>query len=142
MNQSENERRSLYIVGWVFLIIAVAAYLLIRFAHIPLGSLLLPCLVHELTGFYCPGCGGSRAVSLLLKGDFLKSLYYHPIVLYGMILYSWFMISNTIERLSKGRFHIGMHYKDRYVHIAVVILVLNFIIKNAVLLIWHYPMIP
>ena len=41
-----------------------------------------PCLFHFFTGFYCPGCGGTRAVRLLLKGDLAGSFQYHPFVLY------------------------------------------------------------
>ncbi|MBQ2106068.1 MAG: DUF2752 domain-containing protein, partial [Lachnospiraceae bacterium] len=29
----------------------------------------MPCVVQELTGLYCPGCGGTRALKALLKGD-------------------------------------------------------------------------
>ncbi|MCI8516940.1 MAG: DUF2752 domain-containing protein [Hungatella sp.] len=38
-----------------------------------------PCLFHALTGLYCPGCGGTRAVGYLLHGDLIKSLQYHPL---------------------------------------------------------------
>lgn len=41
-----------------------------------------PCLFHFFTGFYCPGCGGTRAVRLLLQGNLVKSFVYHPFVLY------------------------------------------------------------
>ena len=41
-----------------------------------------PCLFHLLTGFYCPGCGGTRAIRLLLKGELIKSFCYHPFVPY------------------------------------------------------------
>lgn len=36
--------------------------------HIPL------CIVHQLTGLHCPGCGGIRAVHALLEGDLLLAL--------------------------------------------------------------------
>lgn len=29
------------------------------------------CLLHDLTGFYCPGCGATRALELLARGDVL-----------------------------------------------------------------------
>lgn len=140
--KKESERKSLYKIGWIFLILGSILYILVKVSHISAGSFLLPCLVHKYTGLYCPGCGGTRAFTFLMDGHFLKSLYYHPVVLYGAALYLWFMISNTIELLSKGRFKVGMYYRDRYIHLAVIIIILNFIVKNAVLIIWKYPMIP
>ena len=29
----------------------------------------IPCPIHALTGFYCPGCGSTRAVKAVLNGD-------------------------------------------------------------------------
>ncbi len=36
-----------------------------------------PCLVHELTGLYCSGCGASRALRALLHFQFYKALRYN-----------------------------------------------------------------
>ena len=33
-----------------------------------------PCLFHLMTGLYCPGCGGTRAVRALFRGDLAMSL--------------------------------------------------------------------
>ena len=33
----------------------------------------MPCAFHSLTGLYCPGCGGTRAVRELLYGDLRMS---------------------------------------------------------------------
>ena len=55
--------------------------------QIALVSLSLPgwvCPFFRLTGIPCPGCGLTRAVILLLKGDLQASLHFHafaPIVL-------------------------------------------------------------
>lgn len=41
----------------------------------PLGrSLTLPCVMHEATGLHCPGCGGTRAVDALARGDLASAL--------------------------------------------------------------------
>lgn len=43
-----------------------------------------PCLFHFITGLYCPGCGGTRAIRALFHGEILKSFCYHPFVLYAV----------------------------------------------------------
>lgn len=40
----------------------------------------LPCVVHSLTGLYCPGCGASRALSSLLRLDFYRALRWNPLL--------------------------------------------------------------
>ena len=41
----------------------------------------IPCLFQLMTGLYCPGCGGTRAVKALLAGHPVLSFLYHPLVL-------------------------------------------------------------
>jgi len=141
LTREEKERKSIYYLGCAALIMGIMYALLVRYTNFSISRFLLPCLFHKITGFYCPGCGGTRAFAKLTQGELLQSLIYHPLVIYGAILYLWFMITNTIELISKRRWKIGLRYRQWYVNVGIVILAINFIIKNAVLLIWHYPMI-
>ena len=38
------------------------------------------CPIYALTGIYCPGCGGQRAVSALLHGDVLDALNQNALI--------------------------------------------------------------
>lgn len=38
------------------------------------------CWLYRLTGWFCPGCGATRAYHYLLRGDVKTSLRYHPLV--------------------------------------------------------------
>ena len=38
----------------------------------------LVCLFHLLTGLYCPGCGGTRSMKALFRGQFLLSVHENP----------------------------------------------------------------
>ena len=40
-------------------------------------NLNFPCLFHLVTGYYCPGCGGTRAIASLLHGQLFRSFLYH-----------------------------------------------------------------
>lgn len=50
------------------------------------------CRFRERTGLPCAGCGGTRALILLFRGEFLRSFCYHPAVLTAVILYIHFML--------------------------------------------------
>lgn len=96
-----------------------------------------PCTIHAVTGLYCPGCGGTRAVYALIQGKFFTSFYYHPIVPYTAAVGGWFLISQSIARLSRGRFRAVMHFKPRYLWIALALVVINCFFKNFILLCFH-----
>ena len=47
-----------------------------------------PCMFHALTGFSCPGCGSTRAVSALFRFDLLTSLKLQPAIFYCALIYT------------------------------------------------------
>lgn len=95
-----------------------------------------PCIVYTITGLYCPGCGGTRAVNALLHGHFLQSLWYHPLVLYTVVIFGIFMISQTLERLKIGNIK-GLKFREWHLYAALIIMVLNWIGKNVLLYAFH-----
>jgi hypothetical protein len=133
---SKKENRSLYWTGWILLGACALIYALARYLHLNYLDYALPCFFHKYTGYYCPGCGGTRAVIALFHGNFLRAAWYHPLVPYGAVLYLWFMVSNTIEILSGERWKIGMHFRETYLYIALGILAVNWVIKNVLLAVW------
>lgn len=55
----------------------------------------IPCIFHDLTGFYCPGCGITRMLFSILKLDFYQAFRYNPLVfilLIGSIICKLFKI--------------------------------------------------
>ena len=112
-------------------------YLLIsKITGFRIENYLYPCLFHTVTGYYCPGCGGTRAVCALFQGHLLISFLKHPFVPYAAVLCAWFLLSQTIERLSHHKLPLAMHYKDRYLWIGLAILIMNCMVKNIVRLFW------
>ena len=61
-----------------------------------------PCMFHALTGFSCPGCGSTRAVSALLRGDLLTSLKLQLAIFYCALVYTAFVLSHTLALLING----------------------------------------
>ena len=87
------------------------------------------CIWDFFFGFYCPGCGGTRAVEALLNGKIIESFLYHPAVLYGVVLYGIFMISHTLSLISRGRIK-GIQFRSRYLYGAIFIILINFLVRN------------
>ena len=84
----------------------------------------IPCLFHELTGFYCPGCGGTRAVLALLAGHPVLSFLYHPLVPYCALVALVFAVSYAIYWKTKDpRFR--LYLSDAYVHVGLGIIALS-----------------
>ena len=78
---------------------------------------------------YCPGCGGTRAVRALLRGEFLLSFWYHPFVLYVVVLYAIFMLTHTLEKLHVP-FVKGVRFRVAWLYGALSIIGINFVLKN------------
>ena len=75
---------------------AVAAFavtctaLLLLYRYQPAGLLYPSCWVHALTGLYCPGCGGTRALHALLHGELRQAVDFNAmIVLLAPAVLGW-----------------------------------------------------
>ena len=80
-----------YIFGWIGLGLGIAGALFLRngafdFIH---GRDL--CTIHRLTHLYCPGCGITRACFALSNGQGIRSILYHPLPVYVLGLYLFWM---------------------------------------------------
>jgi hypothetical protein len=70
---------------------------------LPVTSIGVPCVFHELTGFNCPGCGITRATLSLLTLDFYQAFRYNPLLLLIVPLYLTYTMANKkqMKRISK-----------------------------------------
>lgn len=55
------------------------------------GGVFLPCPFRTLTGWWCPGCGLTRASHHLFRGDLVQALRYHlfVVVVLAAIAVAW-----------------------------------------------------
>lgn len=88
-----------------------------------------PCLFHLLTGYYCPGCGGTRAVRYLLQGEIWKSIQYHPLVAYMAAIVTIELVRLIFDKAQK-RFTGYQKRYEMFVWIGVVVILVNWGIKN------------
>ncbi len=120
-------------LGLVGLILLVKCYL--TFVSIPVIKVLGQCLFAKTLHLYCPGCGGTRAVSALLRFDFLSSLRHNPLVLLFVSLFLYYDIKALINIIRGKDKVLGISAKLLFVILAIVLAF--FVLRNALLLIWH-----
>lgn len=139
MNQTGKSFRGCQI-GWcVVLLCVILWHIAVRIGIRPeeIAAMMPPCLMRTMLGMYCPGCGGTRAVLLLLEGHPVRSFFYHPVILYAAILGGWYLISNTVAWISHGRLGKGSSYHRWYGIGAAVLVTANWVIRNLLLLFFH-----
>ncbi len=108
---------------------AVAALIALRVFD-PSSSHFFPaCPLYSLTGFYCPGCGSTRAFHHLLHGDFWAAFAMNPLsmlalpfLLYGGASYFSFQI--------RGRYLPRVFIPGRWIRALGVLIVLFGIARN------------
>lgn len=89
----------------------------------------VPCLFHEFTGLYCPGCGGTRAVKSLLHGNLILSFLYHPLVIYCGLVAVWFAVNYLIYWRTKNPKY-RLFLDTNYIYVGVAVTAVNFFVKN------------
>lgn len=66
----------------------------------------VPCVFHRLTGLYCPGCGNTRAVLALLRGDLAGMLRWNLLFPLEAGYLLWIYLVSVRRYLKTGRFSI------------------------------------
>lgn len=94
----------------------------------------MPCLFYAVTGLYCPGCGGTRAVRYLLQGELLLSFRFHPLVPYAALV-ALLEAAAFLAAKAGGRRRFCLGYEKVFLYAAAGIVAVNFVAKN-VLLVW------
>lgn len=60
----------------------------------------ISCPIHSLTGFFCPGCGSTRAVKALINGDISLAFHNNALLLLSP---AFLPIGLAIEKYSQRR---------------------------------------
>ena len=131
----------LYWMGWGFILLFFVLVWIVKGMNLLMRKNLgwgitdipVECVWWSHFGIYCPGCGGTRSVYALFHLDLLRSAYYHPLVPYLALGGGWFLLSHTVGILTKGKWK-GIRFHDWYAILALVIVILQFLIKNVLLL--------
>lgn len=122
--------REVYPAAWITLGALGAAYLIWKFL---LGAPAVGgCWFYRNWHVYCPGCGGTRALTALAHGRLLKAAYYHPVVPAAAIWAAVYVSSQTVRRLRGGRGW-ALHYDTRWPWLLMALLLANCALRNFLL---------
>lgn len=141
MEQQKSLEDELYPAGLIMLAVAAVGVPLFLFFFSGKDLSKSDCAFQLWLGMYCPGCGGTRSVNALLHGHVLQSLWYHPLVTYGVALYLAFMITWTTAKLHLFGIKKGLKFRAGYMYAMLVIIAVNFIVKNVLKLCFGIMMI-
>ena len=120
--------REAYPAAWITLGVLAAAFLIWRFA---LGEPTVSrCWVWEHWRVYCPGCGGTRALIALARGQLGAALRYYPPVVITLALAGAYLLSQTVWRL-RGRRGWVLHYRPWWPAAIVGLFLANCLVRNA-----------
>jgi len=112
-------------------VIAAAVLVYLRwFSHVPIAM----CWIYEELHLYCPGCGCTRAFEALLRGDILRSLRYNAAVCYFAAGVTVYLLTQTVQRLSRGKIRCGLAFRPIYLHLGFGLLLGNALAWNVL---WH-----
>ncbi len=119
-----------YVISWII----VGGFVLLSVLELtgifdPVEDIFYPCSFRFATGFYCPGCGGTHAVSELARGHVIASFMAHPFVIYVMVCALVNVVYNTVARVRNKRI---IAFRMLYVYIGLGVLFIQWIVKNLV----------
>ena len=142
------ERFTFY-MGWIALGLGIAGGLLLRLGAFDWIHGLELCAFHRATGYYCPGCGITRASFALANGKILKSFLLHPVPLYALLLYLvWFVRMNvqwikdrhadeTAIAQIKEKNRLFIKRLETFIIAGVALLILQWLLKLALQIFFH-----
>jgi hypothetical protein len=104
---------------WIVTISATILYLYIEYWP---QQFRLLCPIHAVTGFYCPGCGSTRAVKAVLNGDLPLAFHDNALLLVSPVVIATALL---IEKYSQKRI-----WLYAFLAIALVAVVIFTVIRN------------
>ena len=110
-------------------LIAAAALLYLYFTAEGEGAG-IPCVFHQLTGFYCSGCGSSRALRSALHLDFYQALRYNAVFTLALPFFSVYFGSLSISYIRFGKDRISGKISIKIIYIFVAVALVYGILRN------------
>ena len=90
----------------------------------------IPCMFHQITGFYCSGCGASRALRSILHFDFYQALRYNAIFTVCLPLFAVYFTSLSASYIRFGKDRVSEKISMKIIYIFVAAALVYGILRN------------
>ena len=90
----------------------------------------IPCMFHQITGFYCSGCGASRALRSILHFDFYQALRYNAIFTICLPLFAVYFTSLSVSYIRFGKDRVSEKISMKIIYIFVAAAIAYGILRN------------
>ena len=87
------KRKEATILGLIVIALSVYVYF-----KDPFNGPILPCIFNKITGFYCPGCGMTRAVNSCFKFNFYQALRFNALLFIMPIMLGIYYFVSYMEK--------------------------------------------
>lgn len=126
MHNKKRRIIKLLITGSIGLgILLVLVYLVIN------KYIYIPCLFHQITGWYCPGCGITRAVVSLINGDIIRSTQFNILLPILLVLGIYYLIVFSYRYIKTGEMLKLTEFYPRKIILVLLIIALGYgVLRN------------
>ncbi|MDD6223451.1 MAG: DUF2752 domain-containing protein [bacterium] len=94
------------------------------------NKIVVPCLFHEITGFYCPGCGVTRMMFSLINLDFYQAFRYNQLLFISLPFIMVCIIDKIVKWLVGNPNYLHDKINDKVWITLLLITVLFGILRN------------
>lgn len=139
---NENKNRTLVVGVFVLLLVmglaGVAAIVYFNVTGKQISFSSKGCFFPGILHIYCPGCGGTRAVRYLMRGDVLRSFMAHPLIIYLLILYIQSLWVSVYTIFIKRDMQVRTYVYIWQLWLMLGIVIAVFVVRNVLLVLFGY----
>lgn len=112
---------------------AIAASCVILYFFSPTEHSFYPrCVLHSLTGWWCPGCGSLRAMHQLLHGEIAKAFALNPLLLIALPLVGFAIINSAVRKWT-GRELVRFTLPASWIWAILAVIILYTVLRNVLM---------
>lgn len=111
--------------------IAIALFFIFTYYYIyEKYNIGIPCIFHKLTNLYCPGCGITRCLFSILKGNFYEAFMYNQLVFILLPFIIIYYFINTFYYITDKKNNILKKIPNYFYILLLIIVILFGILRN------------